>query len=164
MVHLNTCIPLSSGKTSCRGSTLCLIALTVGVHNESLKCERLKMQKDRRRPDTCHPFHPEVSTPWIHTQISQYDCIFFHDIFLTNSAFLSWSLSWTLSRRTQWSAEELWVSPPLLWQHCCASSWLCALGDQSWPRLSIQNLTWIGLARHAKESQRCHREKHSCPL
>uniref|UniRef100_A0A3B5Q7D4 Calcium voltage-gated channel auxiliary subunit alpha2delta 3 n=1 Tax=Xiphophorus maculatus TaxID=8083 RepID=A0A3B5Q7D4_XIPMA len=24
-----------------------------------LECERLKMQKDRRRPDTCHPFHPE---------------------------------------------------------------------------------------------------------
>uniref|UniRef100_A0AAX7T1B8 VWFA domain-containing protein n=1 Tax=Astatotilapia calliptera TaxID=8154 RepID=A0AAX7T1B8_ASTCA len=36
------------------------IALTPTAHNESLKCERLKMQKDRRRPDTCHPFHPEV--------------------------------------------------------------------------------------------------------
>uniref|UniRef100_A0A674NAC7 Calcium voltage-gated channel auxiliary subunit alpha2delta 3 n=1 Tax=Takifugu rubripes TaxID=31033 RepID=A0A674NAC7_TAKRU len=23
------------------------------------RCERLKMQKHRRRPDTCHPFHPE---------------------------------------------------------------------------------------------------------
>uniref|UniRef100_A0A674NFH7 Calcium voltage-gated channel auxiliary subunit alpha2delta 3 n=1 Tax=Takifugu rubripes TaxID=31033 RepID=A0A674NFH7_TAKRU len=29
------------------------------MYNESLKCERLKMQKHRRRPDTCHPFHPE---------------------------------------------------------------------------------------------------------
>uniref|UniRef100_A0AAR2IQG5 VWFA domain-containing protein n=1 Tax=Pygocentrus nattereri TaxID=42514 RepID=A0AAR2IQG5_PYGNA len=30
------------------------------AHNESLKCERLKFQKDRKRPDSCHPFHPEV--------------------------------------------------------------------------------------------------------
>ncbi|XP_015203820.1 voltage-dependent calcium channel subunit alpha-2/delta-3 isoform X2 [Lepisosteus oculatus] len=29
------------------------------MYNESLKCERLKLQKDRRRPDSCHPFHPE---------------------------------------------------------------------------------------------------------
>ncbi|KAG5835921.1 hypothetical protein ANANG_G00249130 [Anguilla anguilla] len=28
-------------------------------HNESLKCERLKLQKDRKRPDSCHPFHAE---------------------------------------------------------------------------------------------------------
>uniref|UniRef100_A0A3P9K5F4 Calcium voltage-gated channel auxiliary subunit alpha2delta 3 n=1 Tax=Oryzias latipes TaxID=8090 RepID=A0A3P9K5F4_ORYLA len=26
------------------------------------RCERLKMQKDRRRPDTCHPFHPEENS------------------------------------------------------------------------------------------------------
>uniref|UniRef100_A0A1A8QLJ2 Calcium channel, voltage-dependent, alpha 2/delta subunit 3 n=1 Tax=Nothobranchius rachovii TaxID=451742 RepID=A0A1A8QLJ2_9TELE len=29
------------------------------MYNESLKCERIKVQKDRRRPDTCHPFHSE---------------------------------------------------------------------------------------------------------
>ncbi|XP_030634224.1 voltage-dependent calcium channel subunit alpha-2/delta-3 [Chanos chanos] len=29
------------------------------MYNESLKCERLKFQKDRKRPDSCHPFHPE---------------------------------------------------------------------------------------------------------
>nr|XP_023676759.1 voltage-dependent calcium channel subunit alpha-2/delta-3-like [Paramormyrops kingsleyae]XP_023676760.1 voltage-dependent calcium channel subunit alpha-2/delta-3-like [Paramormyrops kingsleyae]XP_023676761.1 voltage-dependent calcium channel subunit alpha-2/delta-3-like [Paramormyrops kingsleyae] len=29
------------------------------IYNESLKCERLKFQKERRRPDSCHPFHPE---------------------------------------------------------------------------------------------------------
>ncbi|KAI1234430.1 Voltage-dependent calcium channel subunit alpha-2/delta-3, partial [Lamprotornis superbus] len=29
------------------------------VHNESLKCERLKSQKIRRRPESCHGFHPE---------------------------------------------------------------------------------------------------------
>ncbi|XP_035392103.1 voltage-dependent calcium channel subunit alpha-2/delta-3 isoform X1 [Electrophorus electricus] len=32
------------------------------MYNESLKCERLKLQKDRRRPDTCHPFHPEENS------------------------------------------------------------------------------------------------------
>ncbi|XP_061553313.1 voltage-dependent calcium channel subunit alpha-2/delta-3-like isoform X5 [Phycodurus eques] len=32
------------------------------MYIESLKCERLKMQKDRRRPDTCHPFHPEENS------------------------------------------------------------------------------------------------------
>ncbi|KAI4824534.1 hypothetical protein KUCAC02_013038 [Chaenocephalus aceratus] len=52
----------SSRKTPCRGYTLSVIALTLAAHNESLKCERLKMQKDRRRPDTCHPFHPEENS------------------------------------------------------------------------------------------------------
>uniref|UniRef100_A0A8D3DVA6 Calcium channel, voltage dependent, alpha2/delta subunit 3 n=1 Tax=Scophthalmus maximus TaxID=52904 RepID=A0A8D3DVA6_SCOMX len=28
-------------------------------HNESLKCDRLKFQKDRKKPESCHPFHPE---------------------------------------------------------------------------------------------------------
>uniref|UniRef100_A0A8C2PX18 Calcium channel, voltage dependent, alpha2/delta subunit 3 n=1 Tax=Cyprinus carpio TaxID=7962 RepID=A0A8C2PX18_CYPCA len=28
-------------------------------HLLSLKCDRLKFQKDRRRPQSCHPFHPE---------------------------------------------------------------------------------------------------------
>ncbi|XP_016338274.1 voltage-dependent calcium channel subunit alpha-2/delta-3-like [Sinocyclocheilus anshuiensis] len=29
------------------------------IYNESLKCDRLKFQKDRRRPQSCHPFHQE---------------------------------------------------------------------------------------------------------
>ncbi|XP_073732347.1 voltage-dependent calcium channel subunit alpha-2/delta-3 isoform X4 [Misgurnus anguillicaudatus] len=29
------------------------------IYNESLKCDRLKFQKDRRRPQSCHPFHPQ---------------------------------------------------------------------------------------------------------
>lgn len=29
------------------------------IYNESLKCERLKFQKDRKKPESCHPFHPE---------------------------------------------------------------------------------------------------------
>uniref|UniRef100_A0AAQ4QL88 Calcium voltage-gated channel auxiliary subunit alpha2delta 3 n=1 Tax=Gasterosteus aculeatus aculeatus TaxID=481459 RepID=A0AAQ4QL88_GASAC len=44
------------------GYTLSVIDLTSAAHNESLKCERLKTQKDRRRPDTCHPFHPEENS------------------------------------------------------------------------------------------------------
>uniref|UniRef100_A0A8C5NA26 VWFA domain-containing protein n=1 Tax=Gouania willdenowi TaxID=441366 RepID=A0A8C5NA26_GOUWI len=38
------------------------ISLTSVAHNESLKCERLKIQKDRRRPDSCHPFHAEENS------------------------------------------------------------------------------------------------------
>uniref|UniRef100_A0A672VDB9 Calcium voltage-gated channel auxiliary subunit alpha2delta 4 n=1 Tax=Strigops habroptila TaxID=2489341 RepID=A0A672VDB9_STRHB len=30
------------------------------AHNASVKCERMRSQKLRRRPDTCHAFHPEV--------------------------------------------------------------------------------------------------------
>uniref|UniRef100_A0A674NY43 Voltage-dependent calcium channel alpha-2/delta subunit conserved region domain-containing protein n=1 Tax=Takifugu rubripes TaxID=31033 RepID=A0A674NY43_TAKRU len=29
--------------------------------HESLKCDRLKFQKDRKKPESCHPFHPEWS-------------------------------------------------------------------------------------------------------
>lgn len=35
--------------------------LNYSQHNESLKCERLKAQKIRRRPESCHGFHPEAS-------------------------------------------------------------------------------------------------------
>lgn len=43
------------------GSTILEICLNYSQHNESLKCERLKAQKIRRRPESCHGFHPEVS-------------------------------------------------------------------------------------------------------
>uniref|UniRef100_A0A8C4ENW8 Calcium channel, voltage dependent, alpha2/delta subunit 3 n=1 Tax=Dicentrarchus labrax TaxID=13489 RepID=A0A8C4ENW8_DICLA len=29
-------------------------------NTDSLKCDRLKFQKDRKKPESCHPFHPEV--------------------------------------------------------------------------------------------------------
>ncbi|XP_029107565.1 voltage-dependent calcium channel subunit alpha-2/delta-3-like isoform X2 [Scleropages formosus] len=29
------------------------------IYNGSLRCDRLKSPNDRRRPDSCHPFHPE---------------------------------------------------------------------------------------------------------
>uniref|UniRef100_A0A3Q4C0U2 VWFA domain-containing protein n=1 Tax=Mola mola TaxID=94237 RepID=A0A3Q4C0U2_MOLML len=31
----------------------------IEIINESLKCDRLKFQKDRKKPESCHPFHPE---------------------------------------------------------------------------------------------------------
>lgn len=30
------------------------------AHNASVKCDRMRSQKLRRRPDSCHAFHPEV--------------------------------------------------------------------------------------------------------
>uniref|UniRef100_A0A8C6M4U3 Calcium channel, voltage dependent, alpha2/delta subunit 3 n=1 Tax=Nothobranchius furzeri TaxID=105023 RepID=A0A8C6M4U3_NOTFU len=29
------------------------------TYASSLKCDRLKLQKDRKKPESCHPFHPE---------------------------------------------------------------------------------------------------------
>lgn len=38
-----------------------VFTLTVNsAHNASVKCERMRSQKLRRRPDSCHAFHPEV--------------------------------------------------------------------------------------------------------
>uniref|UniRef100_A0A3B4ULU6 Calcium channel, voltage dependent, alpha2/delta subunit 3 n=1 Tax=Seriola dumerili TaxID=41447 RepID=A0A3B4ULU6_SERDU len=36
-----------------------IFTLDAFEHNESLKCDRLKFQKDRKKPESCHPFHPE---------------------------------------------------------------------------------------------------------
>uniref|UniRef100_A0A2K5HZ40 VWFA domain-containing protein n=1 Tax=Colobus angolensis palliatus TaxID=336983 RepID=A0A2K5HZ40_COLAP len=38
-----------------------ILTLTVAsAHNASVKCDRMRSQKLRRRPDSCHAFHPEV--------------------------------------------------------------------------------------------------------
>uniref|UniRef100_A0A2K5MNY9 Calcium voltage-gated channel auxiliary subunit alpha2delta 4 n=1 Tax=Cercocebus atys TaxID=9531 RepID=A0A2K5MNY9_CERAT len=38
-----------------------ILTLTViSAHNASVKCDRMRSQKPRRRPDSCHAFHPEV--------------------------------------------------------------------------------------------------------
>lgn len=120
MAHSKTCIPFhykqeihSSRKTPCRGYTLSVIALTPAVHNESLKCERLKMQKDRRRPDTCHPFHPEVFAPHVQKHVILSIIIYpllilllcFIKIFHT--VLIHIIMPPFVSRRTQWSVEEL---------------------------------------------------------
>uniref|UniRef100_A0AAY4A3W3 VWFA domain-containing protein n=1 Tax=Denticeps clupeoides TaxID=299321 RepID=A0AAY4A3W3_9TELE len=36
-----------------------LFVLNLCEHNESLKCDRLKFQKERKKPESCHPFHPQ---------------------------------------------------------------------------------------------------------
>uniref|UniRef100_A0AAX7TG60 Calcium channel, voltage dependent, alpha2/delta subunit 3 n=1 Tax=Astatotilapia calliptera TaxID=8154 RepID=A0AAX7TG60_ASTCA len=49
-------------KCDCSSNHILLIysyTLDSFEHNESLKCERLKYQKDRKKPESCHPFHPE---------------------------------------------------------------------------------------------------------
>lgn len=140
------------------------IALTPAAHNESLKCERLKMQKDRRRPDTCHPFHPEVQI--LQRTITHYKSCF---VYLWFKLICSHNAPLSLSRKTPWSVGELWILPSLSLRRCSAYLWRCSPGDQSWPCLSTENFTWLGLARHAKESQWCHRKKqknktHSCPI
>uniref|UniRef100_A0A8C4YI84 Calcium voltage-gated channel auxiliary subunit alpha2delta 4 n=1 Tax=Gopherus evgoodei TaxID=1825980 RepID=A0A8C4YI84_9SAUR len=43
------------------------VDLNGNTHNASVKCDRMRSQKLRRRPDTCHAFHPEV-----HNIVSQY--------------------------------------------------------------------------------------------
>uniref|UniRef100_A0A8D2N9G6 Calcium voltage-gated channel auxiliary subunit alpha2delta 4 n=1 Tax=Zonotrichia albicollis TaxID=44394 RepID=A0A8D2N9G6_ZONAL len=39
--------------------TVCDCILNSPAHNASVKCERMRSQKLRRRPDSCHAFHPE---------------------------------------------------------------------------------------------------------
>uniref|UniRef100_A0A3B3TTS3 Calcium channel, voltage dependent, alpha2/delta subunit 3 n=1 Tax=Poecilia latipinna TaxID=48699 RepID=A0A3B3TTS3_9TELE len=38
------------------------------LYRSSLKCDRLKLQKDRKKPESCHPFHPEVGETFLFTQ------------------------------------------------------------------------------------------------
>ncbi|MBN3304576.1 CA2D4 protein, partial [Amia calva] len=38
-----------------------LLFLNSSEHNASVKCDRMRSQKVRRRPDSCHAFHPEES-------------------------------------------------------------------------------------------------------
>ena len=49
-------------RTGSSGSSASAVfTLTVtSAHNASVKCNRMRSQKLRRRPDACHAFHPEV--------------------------------------------------------------------------------------------------------
>uniref|UniRef100_A0AAX7UTD1 VWFA domain-containing protein n=1 Tax=Astatotilapia calliptera TaxID=8154 RepID=A0AAX7UTD1_ASTCA len=40
---------------------LLLLLLDPAVHNSSVKCDRMKSQKVRRRPESCHSYHAQVS-------------------------------------------------------------------------------------------------------
>lgn len=126
-------------KHSSFGPASSVVTLASASHNESLKCERLKMQKHRRRPDTCHPFHPEVLLSLTH----MCTCLLLCSIQTYPVCFSP------PSRRTRWSAEEPYVSS-LLPRRCCSASSFFSTGDQSWPRLPINTSTWIGFVQHAK--------------
>ncbi|TKS90644.1 Voltage-dependent calcium channel subunit alpha-2/delta-4 [Collichthys lucidus] len=36
-----------------------LLLLDPVVHNASVKCDRMRSQKIRRRPESCHAYHPQ---------------------------------------------------------------------------------------------------------
>lgn len=164
-VQSETCIPFHyiqemspSRKTPCRGYTLSVIALTPAVHNESLKCERLKMQKDRRRPDTCHPFHPEVFAPHTHTQSS---IIYPLPILLLCFAKIFPIISCLLlclgELHGVWGSYE---SHPV----SCSDPALCPPGVI--PKVTrachaSPSSTWITLAWRANILQQCHRKKNN---
>lgn len=42
--------------------------LNSSTHNASVKCDRMRTQKLRRRPDTCHAFHYEVQCTCVFSQ------------------------------------------------------------------------------------------------
>lgn len=57
-----------------------LLLLDPAVHNSSVKCDRMKSQKVRRRPESCHSYHAQVSisphhdtskNTYIHTTLLQ---------------------------------------------------------------------------------------------
>ncbi|CAL9695204.1 unnamed protein product [Knipowitschia caucasica] len=37
----------------------CTLSLTLVPHNATVKCSRMKSQKMRRRPESCHAYHPK---------------------------------------------------------------------------------------------------------
>lgn len=91
------------------------------IHNASVKCDRMRSQKVRRRPESCHAYHPQVS-------------VFFHNICsnCTSDPIIN---DFFFYRKTLMTAEELLlhllqplssisVSPSLhsspdVGQHCC---------------------------------------------
>uniref|UniRef100_A0A8D2ZEC4 Calcium voltage-gated channel auxiliary subunit alpha2delta 4 n=1 Tax=Scophthalmus maximus TaxID=52904 RepID=A0A8D2ZEC4_SCOMX len=46
---------------------LFLLLLDPAVHNASVKCDRMRSQKIRRRPESCHAYHPQVSISLVHS-------------------------------------------------------------------------------------------------
>ncbi|CAB1354118.1 unnamed protein product, partial [Coregonus sp. 'balchen'] len=54
----NKCDCSSAPLVSMDPIEIIISILNPSAHNDSLKCDRLKFQKDRKRPESCHPFHP----------------------------------------------------------------------------------------------------------
>ncbi|KAK1789468.1 hypothetical protein P4O66_015384 [Electrophorus voltai] len=44
-----------------REKMVLVFILNLSLHNASVKCERMKSQKIRRRPKSCHAYHPQVN-------------------------------------------------------------------------------------------------------
>uniref|UniRef100_A0AAQ6IGU5 VWFA domain-containing protein n=1 Tax=Anabas testudineus TaxID=64144 RepID=A0AAQ6IGU5_ANATE len=157
-IDCDGCIKYETHQQTPQRYTLSVIALTPAVHNESLKCERLKMQKDRRRPDTCHPFHPEVFAPHTHTQSS---IIYPLPILLLCFAKIFPIISCLLlclgELHGVWGSYE---SHPV----SCSDPALCPPGVI--PKVTrachaSPSSTWITLAWRANILQQCHRKKNN---
>lgn len=43
-----------------------LLLLDPAVHNASVKCDRMRSQKIRRRPESCHAYHAQVRVSSVH--------------------------------------------------------------------------------------------------
>lgn len=100
------------------------------AHNASVKCDRMRSQKIRRRPESCHAYHPQVS-PRCHLITMSYSVVK-----MISRQWLFWIL-FPPHRRTPTTVEELrlFLCPPLssspvsLFQHsspddgqlCCSS-------------------------------------------
>ncbi|CAB1354116.1 unnamed protein product, partial [Coregonus sp. 'balchen'] len=59
----NKCDCSSAPLVSMDPIEIIISILNPSAHNDCLKCDRLKFQKDRKRPESCHPFHPETVKP-----------------------------------------------------------------------------------------------------
>uniref|UniRef100_A0AAY4A542 VWFA domain-containing protein n=1 Tax=Denticeps clupeoides TaxID=299321 RepID=A0AAY4A542_9TELE len=55
----NKCDCSSTSPITMEPIEIILFVLNLCEHNESLKCDRLKFQKERKKPESCHPFHPQ---------------------------------------------------------------------------------------------------------
>ncbi|KAM4675764.1 voltage-dependent calcium channel subunit alpha-2/delta-4 [Discoglossus pictus] len=53
------CYRIRFRRTLCLGWGCSIVFLDTAAHNASVKCDRMRSQKLRRRPHSCHAFHPE---------------------------------------------------------------------------------------------------------
>uniref|UniRef100_A0A669P5X2 Calcium voltage-gated channel auxiliary subunit alpha2delta 4 n=1 Tax=Phasianus colchicus TaxID=9054 RepID=A0A669P5X2_PHACC len=63
----NLLLLVTDATCDCIVPRLPACVLNSPAHNASVKCDRMRSQKLRRRPDTCHAFHPELHCPSLST-------------------------------------------------------------------------------------------------
>ncbi|OXB83038.1 UNVERIFIED_CONTAM: hypothetical protein H355_001381, partial [Colinus virginianus] len=80
------------------------------IHNESLKCERLKSQKIRRRPESCHGFHPEFN---------RFSCIIVESLGLHLFSFLFFSYFFFRKMQENVAVSQVLVLNLLLFFFLC---------------------------------------------